>query len=232
VGLTRNGINSQLIYFVTKITILLREEEELYQLERIYVRFVLPCLACRAKTCRLMEAQVYEICEFYVIGFMKYCDIGEDGLKCLSKNIRKVTDNTTHRKWVRLCELVGLENPQLQEYAQRLLEEERKKGEVYEQLSRKEGEEMVASQDFCVTEKKMRMRKRYIKFTSKIKGIKNAENECYIISVLQALHKGNLLSNLLKSAENLLWMEELLSELLSLFRDMSEEGERMFPITI
>lgn len=79
--------------------------------------------------------------------------------------------------------------------------------------------ELVTNSDLIwnVTNRNGRKHKTYVKHASKEKGIINESNECYIISVIQALHKGTHLQHFLKSNLQLKNKCSIIEELKMLF---------------
>lgn len=41
-----------------------------------------------------------------MLGFLKHCDIGLQGVLCLTKNIGRVTNENVQAKWIQLCATV------------------------------------------------------------------------------------------------------------------------------
>lgn len=79
---------------------ILRVEDEFFKLRIIYQRYILPILIRRAKACTKAEESIFEISNFYVLGFLKHCNIGEEGIKCILKNIGKIKNEKIKQKWI------------------------------------------------------------------------------------------------------------------------------------
>lgn len=79
---------------------MLKNEDEYFKLRIIYQKFILPILARRAKACTKVEESVYETSSLFILGFLKHCDIGQEGIKCVLKGIGKIKNDEIKRKWI------------------------------------------------------------------------------------------------------------------------------------
>ena len=75
---------------MSKVSSLLQSEEEYFKLRVLFEKFILPILIPRAKVCAKLEADVLEIGELFILGFLNHCDLGKEGIACCLRNIEKV----------------------------------------------------------------------------------------------------------------------------------------------
>lgn len=106
---------------IHNISSLLVNEEEFFKLRYLYQKFILPILVARAKLCSKLEEQVFEISSLYILGFLKHCDIGIDGVECLTRNIGKIKDEKIQQKWLHLCNVISPLYPYLKEHINALI---------------------------------------------------------------------------------------------------------------
>ena len=89
-AITKSAMSKEIVCLISKMCNMLKNEDEYFKLRIIYQRFILPVLVRRAKACSKVEEAIHEISSFFILGFLKHCDIGEEGIQCMLNNIGKI----------------------------------------------------------------------------------------------------------------------------------------------
>ena len=134
----------------------------------------MPVLAKKAKACPRVQEITFDICSLYVLGFLKHCDIGMEGIECLVKNVGKIVSQSLQFKWVQLCSTVCNWYPDLKEGTKKLVEGELRKNIDLDQFKLDSW-----GQPECVwniTLRNGRKHKKYFKVQSRMRGISNRNN--------------------------------------------------------
>lgn len=81
-NLVIGGVTKPVLLIVEKISNLLANSEEYFKLRYIYQHFVLPVLT-KFKGNKYLSEEIFNIVEFYCIGFLRHCHIGNNGIEYL-----------------------------------------------------------------------------------------------------------------------------------------------------
>lgn len=175
IAITKSAISKEIICLISKISQMLRNEDEYFKLRIIYEKFILPILIRRAKACNKVEDAVYEISSFFVLGFLKHCDIGEVGLECVLKNIGKIKDEKIKRKWVELCSIICVRYLEAKPV---IVDSLKKQLDGAIELNPTAFKEVLDDPEIVweVTLRSGRKHKKYPKVPSNLKGIENSSN--------------------------------------------------------
>lgn len=65
-----------------------------------------------------------EISKLYILGFLKHCDIGAEGISCVAKDVGKIKNEMVKQKWIQLCAILCSEYPDLSSQMTILLKKE------------------------------------------------------------------------------------------------------------